>query len=290
MPRTTKKSAKKSASKKTAGAAKRSSKGIVIGSAEHEQAKTTSNFLKLENTNGPNMFVLAHGSYYAMLSHYLRGETQTESALCVAHRDTGNEVEMARRVMKGFAPDICPVCELAMTLFREAKQDPEDPINKAKKELAKDIRGNLQILFVAAPIEYEMTRERKTGSQIITPFVPDNLRWGHLALTEAAFRKFEAQFNLDGMDGADLEGCPVNFIRGKDGDKTYSEVQSVTLYPKQKIVVPDSIPDFDSLPEFDEQAIEKMAEKIESELDSMIALKMKGSAKAAKKKGTRKRK
>lgn len=289
-----KKSAKKSA-KKTASSvqksapAKRSKKGIILGSAEHDAATQSSSFLKLDNQSGPNMFVLGGAGYYAMAQHYLRGEEKKEMVLCGCHRPDANEVEIARRVMKGFAPDKCPICATVMELYREAKVDPEDPINIAKKALASDIRANVQILFVAAQIEYELTRDRKSGSSIITPFVPDNLKWGLLTMTEAAFRKFTNQFNADGLEGEDLEGCPVNMERGREDGKRYSEVTQVTFYPKQRIELPAELPDFDNLPEFDETALEEMDQKIESEMEQLIQMQMQSGKKtAAKKKAAKK--
>lgn len=111
-------------------------------------------------------------------------------------------------------------------------------------------------------------------------------------MTQAAFRKFEQQFKTDGLEGEDLDGCPVNLERGKEEGKLFSEVTSVSFYPKMKITLPDDLPDFEQLPEFDEGELQTMSQKIDDEMESLIQMQMasgkKSAKKSAKKSGRRK--
>ena len=263
-----------------------------------EAGRADDSYYGLDDDNGPNIYAPAHADYFAEQKHWVEVDGEKVGVVCMCHKH-GKDSEgkllddeaQGQRVIKGFAPDECPLCALSLGLFREAKENPEDSVNKKKKELGKEISTRLSYHLVAHKGEYE--KRRSGAKSLIKPYFTNTVA-GKLRLTEAAFNKMSDTLKEKKLEDkvmyANVVGMPINFERAKLKGKRYAEVVEVYFYPKDRIKVNGKVkPDFSDLGQFDLKEAQNVAAKYKKELAAVLSGRKRATPKKKKGKATRRR-
>ena len=225
-------------------------------------------FYRLANKNGPNILYFVSAKYHYERKHLLRvgpGQQGFRTAVCGVHSTGNNE-----RILRGYYPDGCVVCNQQNTMYLEAKElrKTEKPADIAKadklKNAANSVRAKLVYYMLAVPGDYDF--KKSGGKRIITPFCPNIEDVRIVQLTEAAFKFFKKEFQKLGLTGDDLVGMPVNFEVGKlNDDQSFAQVTAVEFFDRKKekdfeSIDLNTLPDFSGIGVFDPNAIEEHTE------------------------------
>ncbi len=168
---------------------------------------------------------------------------------------------------KGWAVEECDLCSLAKDQYdikKEAKTDGDKAVVKEYNERGNKLRANYGAVFKAIKLgnKLKQGKNKKTGKPM-KRYVPDleSIQVGKLSLTHSQLKKVFKLIEIDEetgdypydfiSSGEDLVNRPLDFLKGKEGEKLYSELKSIT--PMKKVIefeiaeddIPETSKEFD---------------------------------------------
>ena len=256
----------------------KSSRRVAPGSRKSERLvnKREFNYHKLKNEQGSNVFVLGEDDFYPMVQHWIKmpGNSKSIPVTC------GGILE-EDETKKTF-PDLCPFCARQMAIYQEFERDDKRKTALQWREVAKTLWPKwsfwIWASFAHTALRWENRKDergRDKKVEIVTVDFDDpdeiayiNANWDVLAITDAAYKTFN-ECSKSSAVGPRLGGLVVNFIRAPmDNNPSMSAVKTVEFMDGrfEGLVVPDS----NYEPEYDADAVQKLYDEWEQNLDQLV--------------------
>lgn len=233
-----------------------------------EDLKTVSgNLLGLDE--GHNFIILLSENYEEGFTHWIAVGGKKYRRTCAAGLEE-----------KGWDPEGCPLCALAMELFdmkKVANLEGDKPLAKDYNEKGNNIRSKYSAVFQAIKFKaiIERIRDKKTGKSK-KKNLPDYEEYeiGKLSFTHAQISKLFDLIEDENSfisDGEDLVCRVLDLIKKKEGDDLYARLKEILPSKKEfdlsKIEFnEEDVPDISG--EFEEaEDLDKMADLYRAEME-----------------------
>jgi len=216
------------------------------------QGEGNSSFLKLEE--GHNFILILEPEYSEGYTHWVTAGGEAYKRTCSGGLE-----------YRGWDPDNCPLCALALEQYelkKEAKENGDKKLAEEYNEKGNDLRSGYFAYFKAVKFGVITERKKLKGKdKTVKVSVPDfeEIKVGKLRLTYSQINKL---FELVGDDeceeiseGQDLLEYVVDFVKLKEGNKRYAEVKQVKIFGEtEEIEIGETeLPDVSNIKDFPEE-------------------------------------